>query len=437
MRTVVSSYIKHLFLHLLKQLLKQASTYKSKCHTVGRSLLRQSYLKQYTRLFLFSLLTFSLLSIPPSFADEKQLSKTERSKQVNAKKLNEVLKAIAQQEANINKVSKDRKSLEQQLKNDDLAISKVAKAINDTNKQLADTTNKIIKLNKQKQQLTTQKKQQENLLAKQLRAAYTTGQHDYLKLLLNQEKTDKIQRTISYYQYFNNARITQINTFKKTLTQLQQISLEHQKQIESLQLLKDQQNQQRSALKKSKKLRNITLQALNKKLLSTKQQLTKLKSEETNLATTLKQLEALALAEKAKAKNNVKLTGLSKLKRKLTWPVKGRITHRFGSKKQGYLKWKGVLMKAPIGRQVQTIHNGTILFSDWLKGYGLVTVVDHGNGYMSLYAHNQTLLKSVGDRVETGEPIALVGQSGGQEQPGLYFEIRYRGNAVNPKLWCK
>jgi septal ring factor EnvC (AmiA/AmiB activator) len=94
-------------------------------------------------------------------------------------------------------------------------------------------------------------------------------------------------------------------------------------------------------------------------------------------------------------------------------------------------------MAASIGKQVKTIHNGTVLFSDWLKGYGLVTVIDHGEGYMSLYGHNQALLKSVGDRVETGEPIALVGQSGGQSQSALYFEIRHNGQAVNPKIWCR
>ena len=142
-------------------------------------------------------------------------------------------------------------------------------------------------------------------------------------------------------------------------------------------------------------------------------------------------------ADAAKAKQAENLVGLSKLKRKLSWPVKGRINHSFGSSKQGYLKWKGVFLSAPIGREVKTIHNGTVLFSDWLKGYGLVTVVDHGDGYMSLYGHNQALLKSVGDRVEAGEPIALVGQSGGQANSGLYFEIRHTGIAVNPKLWCK
>lgn len=355
---------------------------------------------------------------------------TKKNKQQSEQKLSHVQQAIAKQESAIFQVSKDRDKLEKQLKNDDLAIAKVAKAINTTNKNLTLSQKKITSLAKQKRQLTQKKKSQELLLAQQLRTAYTAGQHDYLKLLLNQEQSEKIQRTISYYQYLNNARIKEIEQFKATLAELIQVTSAHQEEIELLQVLKGKQNQQRAQLSENKNKRHKTLKNLSKKLLSSKQQLAKLKSEESNLSLALKKLEKLIQAE-------VNLAGLSQLKKKLSWPVKGRILHRFGTKKQGYLKWKGVLMAAPIGRQVQTIHNGTILFSDWLKGYGFVTVIDHGNGYMSLYGHNQTLLKSVGDRVETGEPIALIGQSGGQAQPGLYFEIRHLGKTVNPKLWCK
>ena len=247
---------------------------------------------------------------------------------------------------------------------------------------------------------------------------------------MNQNESERIQRTISYYQYLNKARINEINKFQITITQLMEVTTQHQEQVAQLQLLKANQQQQRKNLNKNKDKRSKTLASLNNKLLSSKQQLAKLKAEEANLTAALQKLTALIRAE-------VDLVGLSKLKRKLSWPVKGRMLRNFGSRKQGYLKWKGVLLGAPIGKQVQTIHNGTILFSDWLKGYGLLIVIDHGNGYMSLYAHNQTLLKSVGDRVETGEPIALVGQSGGQDQAGLYFEIRHQGKAVNPKLWCK
>jgi len=354
----------------------------------------------------------------------------EKSKAQNNAKLTDVQQAIAQQESNIFDTNKARSKLELQLKRDDLAIAKAAKAINTTEQSLKSTQKKITKLGKEKQQLTRQKRAQEQLLAKQLRSAYTTGQHDYLKLVLNQDQSEKIQRTISYYQYLNKARIKEIEHFQVTIAALLQVTTEHQQQLSQLATLKKSQQQQKLALSKNKSERTKTIGALNKKLLTSKQQLAKLKAEEANLTAALQKLEALIRAE-------IDLIGLSKLKKKLSWPVKGRLLRSFGSRKQGYLKWKGVLLAAPLGRQVRTIHNGTILFSDWLKGYGLLTVIDHGNGYMSLYAHNQTLLKSVGDRVETGEPIALVGQSGGQEQAGLYFEIRHQGKAVNPKLWCQ
>tara|TARA_R110001583_G_scaffold1542_8_gene11980 strand:+ start:18245 stop:19411 length:1167 start_codon:yes stop_codon:yes gene_type:complete len=384
-------------------------------------------------IFLFRHLVSSLILVGCLLTPVECLaseSDNEKAKQQNSAKLNDVQQAIAKQESNIFKTNKARSALEKQLKYDDLAIAKVAKAINETEQLLKNTQNKISSLSQEKQQLSSQKITQEQLLAKQLRSAYTTGQHDYLKLLLNQQQSEKIQRTITYYQYMNKARINEIEKFQTTIAQLIIVTTQHQKQVEHLQTLKQNQQKQRVALSENKDNRSKTLASLGKKLLSSKQQLAKLKADEANLAAALQKLTTLIRAE-------VDLTGLSKLKRKLTWPVKGRLLRSFGSKKQGYLKWKGVLLGAPIGRQVQTIHNGTVLFSDWLKGYGLLTVIDHGNGYMSLYAYNQTLLKSVGDQVETGEPIALVGQSGGQDQAGLYFEIRHQGKAVNPKLWCR
>ncbi|HCM47698.1 MAG TPA: peptidase M23 [Colwellia sp.] len=375
-----------------------------------------------------SLVLLNLLFVLPLQAEES--SRNENVQQQSREKLTDIQKAIAKQESNIFDANKQRSSTEQQLKTDDLAISKVAKAINKIEVELSTTQNKISVLAIEKKQLTIAKKRQESLLAQQLRSAYTTGQHDYLKLLLNQDQSEKIQRTISYYQYLNQARTKEIDNFQAIIAQLLEVSTEHQTQIEYLQQLKDEQLKQDTQFRTSKAQRNKTLEKLGRKLLSSQQQLNKLKAEENNLNQALKKLSAIIQAE-------INLTGLSKLKNKLSWPVKGRILHRFGTRKQGYLKWKGVLITAPISWQVQTIHNGTVLFSDWLKGYGLLTVIDHGNGYMSLYAHNQTLLKSVGDRVETGEPIALIGQSGGLDQSGLYFEIRHQGKALNPKLWCR
>jgi septal ring factor EnvC (AmiA/AmiB activator) len=345
-------------------------------------------------------------------------------------KLNDIQRAITKQKRTLNSTKVRISDLEQQLKTDDIAIGKIAKALSNTNSNLNNTQKKLGQLSTEKSQLETEKQQQEQILAKQLRAAYSTGHHDYLKLILNQENPASVQRTITHYQYLNKARINEIKAFQATIIELNDVTARHQRQMTQLKQLTQDQSHQKQILELSKAKQKQTLKALNNKKLTDQQKLAKLEQEETSIVALLKKI-----AEAAQVTENFQ--GLSKLKRKLSWPVKGKLRHSFGSKKQGYLKWKGVFLSAPIGRQVKTIHSGTILFSDWLKGYGLVSVVDHGDGYMSLYGHNQALLKSVGTRVEAGEPIALIGQSGGKAQSGLYFEIRHAGKAMNPKLWCK
>ncbi|MDO6445007.1 peptidoglycan DD-metalloendopeptidase family protein [Colwellia sp. 1_MG-2023] len=380
----------------------------------------------------FSLVLFLCLLLLASFKQKSYAQPFVQplAQESTDEKLSNVKDAINKQKTTIKQVDSKRQKLLSQLKNDDLAIAKIINALNKTDASLKQTKKRLNELVKEKSQINQAKKQQETVLAKQLRTAYSTGHHDYLKLILNQQDPSSVQRTVTYYQYLNKARIKEIEQYKTTIAQLVEITEQQKQQAEQLQHLEKTQKQQKVSLESNKEKRQETVAQLSQQLLSSKQMLAKLEEEEADLVAALARVAELSRQE-------VDLTGLSKLKRKLSWPVKGRINRSFGSRKQDYLKWKGVLMAAPLGRQVKTIHNGTVLFADWLKGYGLVTVIDHGEGYMSLYGHNQALLKSVGERVETGEPIALVGQSGGQSQPALYFEIRYNGQAVNPKLWCR
>lgn len=344
--------------------------------------------------------------------------------------LNNVKSEISETKSILEKVSKKRAELENQLKKNDIAISSITKKIQENNKSKNDIQAKLAELEVTKKTLITNKKRQEKLLAKQLRAAYSSGNHDYIKLLLNQKNPASIQRTITHYQYINNARIKEIEDFKQTIDELLIIEKKHHTQSIALNDVTLELVRNKESLEQSKEERSATLALLKKDQLTQQQKLSKLISEEQSLKNTLKRLES-------QAKTSKNLNGLAKLKRKLKWPVSGKIIHSFGTQKQGYIKWKGVLTRAKLGQQVKSIYNGKVLFSDWLKGYGLVTIIDHGKGYMSLYGHNQTLLKKEGDYVEQGEPIALVGQSGGQSQPGLYFEIRHSGQARNPKLWCR
>ena len=350
--------------------------------------------------------------------------------QSNSNDLNSVKNKIEQQKKSIKLTSKQQKEIENNLKQDDLAIAETAKNMNVLKQKKQVVEDKIADLTQQQQVLLTKKKQQEDVLAEQIRSAYSAGHHDYLKLLLNQQGPNNVDRTLTYYQYLNDARIESIDKFKDTITELKSVEQQQLQQAQKLQGLVDKQLAEKKALEGQRISRKQTLKTLNSQILSSKQRLNKLEGEEKSLIQALARIQAQLQKER-------ELKGLSKLKNKLRWPVKGTLTHRFGTKKQGYLRWKGVHLSSRLGRDVTAIHNGTVLFSDWLKGYGLVIVLDHGEGYMSLYGHNQALLKSVGDRVEMGEPIALVGQSGGQSQTGLYFEIRHKGKPVNPKLWCK
>lgn len=261
-------------------------------------------------------------------------AQSDSSAQTN-KQLNDIQRAIDQQKQNLSSTNVKISDLEQQLKTDDVAIGKITKSLLDTSTNLTVVRKKLTELTEEKKQLDIAKKQQEQILAKQLRAAYSAGHHDYLKLILNQEHPSSVQRTITHYQYLNAARIKEIETFKVTIKKLNDVELQQQLKAEQLAKLTQTQNQQKQILELSKTKQKQTLNALNKKVLTGQQKLVKLEREEKDLVALLKKMAAAAQA----AEN---LVGLSKLKRKLNWPVKGKISHSFGSSKQGYLKWKEI-----------------------------------------------------------------------------------------------
>ncbi|WP_440056242.1 murein hydrolase activator EnvC family protein [Pseudoalteromonas sp. T1lg65] len=322
------------------------------------------------------------------------------------------------------------KAMESKLRSFELDIAKSAKALSLTAKGIADNQQEQSELRRQSHQLASKKQTLEKLLAAQLKSAYMTGAHDYSRMLLNQEKAAKLERTISYYNYFNKARIRQLNELKLVSEQLnstQQSLLLAQRRLEAL---KTQQTERHQQLQIARQERQAHLAALNEKLKSTQSAIAYLKENEQTLIATLEELS------KVQSVDEIILAGLRNLKGKMPWPVQGRIKHRFGQRKHAGMNWKGVLIDASDGDGINSIAPGQVVFADWLNGFGWVIVLDHGDGYMSLYGHAQTLLRDVGDQVQSGETIALVGQSGGQRNPGLYFELRHKGSAVDPVKWC-
>ena len=327
------------------------------------------------------------------------------------------------------------KNLSGLLKKAELEIGTTAQALNRTQGKLSNNQREQKQLNIQQKSIIKQLDLQQTILAKQLRSAFMTGNYDYAKMLLNQQDAAKFERSITYYQYLNKARKSQIDGFRALVKRLQQVDqdlLEKQQELEQLQVA---QTLQKSRLSQQQSSRKNTLEQIQAAIQSDAARIELLQLNEQNLLVALE--SARRQAEEQTQRRPEFLEGLSKYKGKLLLPTKGRLRRLFGDRRQGQVRWKGVLINGNTGSPVVAIHHGKVLYADWLRGFGLVTVLDHGDGYMSLYGHNQALLRQAGDTVEAGEAIALVGQSGGQSNPNLYFEIRHKGKPVNPSQWLK
>lgn len=383
-------------------------------------------------LLLLPLLTIGGWSTTALSATTENEQSDSESPEEKAKRLRleNVKKQIQQQEEAIEKQQVKHRFLTNLLQKAEKEIADVARALNTIAKDRKANSEKLKNLEAERQTLSLEKEQHKKLLAGQLSSMYVTGKHDYSKLLLNQQEPGKLERVLGYYEYLNRARTENLDRIEEILARLTQIDAQLADTLVALEELEKSQKAKQRQLNNHQKERKRTIAQLKQKLRTEAQQLEQLKDDEQALTKALSRIEEMATQA-------IELAGLSHLKGELGWPVDGHLSNRFGNKRRGSLRWKGVLIDSQSGTPVKTIHQGMVLFADWLKGFGWVIVVDHGEGYMSLYGHNQTLLKTVGEKVETGEPIALVGKSGGQSKAGLYFELRHQGIAINPAFWCK
>lgn len=348
-----------------------------------------------------------------------------------SKELEDIQNQIKQKQQQIEKQIADAKTLQTQLKHAELEISSTAKKLNDTRASIGQNTQQQLALKKEQSELKSQLKLQQSALAEQLKSMYMAGDYDYAKMLFNLEDAGKFERTLSYYQFLNQARKKQIDTFRELAAQLQKVTANLATKLNELKQLESTQREQSEQLKQQQNNRKRTLVKIERQIDSEAEQIEQLQINEQAL------LKAIEEAERIAQQRPVSLNGLAKLQGKLNPPTKGRLRNMFGRYRQGQVKWKGILFNGNTGAPVRAVYDGKVLYANWLRGFGLVTVLDHGDGYMSLYGHNQALLKNVGDEVQAGESIALVGQSGGQSSPNLYFEIRHKGLPVNPVKWLK
>jgi septal ring factor EnvC (AmiA/AmiB activator) len=272
-------------------------------------------------------------------------------------------------------------------------------------------------------------------LAGQLRAASMIGQQEPLKLLLNQRDPGQTGRVLVYYQYFGRARATQIAAIDAHLADLARLDAELAAEEERLAALEARQKGELSRLTEARERRGRALVALDTESKNRAKELERLKEQQESLEKLVRELRR-AQERMPKFPTDSK-DAFAKLRGRLTWPVAGKLAASYGQTRAGGVKWDGMLFTGSQGSPVRAVYHGRVVYADWLSGLGLLIIVDHGDGYLSLYGHNERLYKDVGERVTAGDTIATLGDSGGRPRPELYFEIRKAGRPIDPRPWFK
>jgi septal ring factor EnvC (AmiA/AmiB activator) len=421
---------------------------------------------------MFRALTLVLLTClcGATFADER----------ADARRQLEAARAeVAELKASLKKLEQEKSSAQRQLKATETRIGELEKDVRKLRDALDEGAEELKRLAREKAAHETARIEQQRLIAIQARAAYQSGRQEYLKLLLNQQAPERFARTLTYYDYLSKARMEQLETFNETLRQLANIERDIVAQQIQLETRKAELDQRAAALAEERKQRRQVLAKLDSEHGAGSQRLKKREQDQQQFDQLLKTIEATLarqarereaeqarlLAQRQAAEQRARAgsqnsnqtssprrndgplvsagAGVSgsfgQARGKLPWPVDGRLLARYGTPRGDDVrtKWDGVLIGAGAGSRVRAVHGGRVVFADWLRGAGLLVIVDHGDGYLSLYGHNQSLLAAAGDMVQAGDAIATVGTSGGQNTPALYFAIRKQGQPTDPAQWCR
>lgn len=378
-------------------------------------------------------------------------AKAEQSKE-DLNRLHERIEALKKE---LDSTKEAHKDAADELKQSEKAISETNRKLYELSKQHKQNRNTLAGLQQQKLQIETTVKEQQDLLGAQLYQQYLHRQQGYIQIVLQQQDPGAIARQLHYYSYVSKARAALIASMQQNLGKIARLNDETANALKALTELKQKQEEERRELQAQKNERNKVLKQLSAKINSQRGEISKLKRDEKRLSQLVERLSRI-IPKSAPSKRSKKPNSASEpvgrndslptnafdggnfaaLRGKLSLPVRGEIANRFGdSREDTGVSWKGLFIRSAEGNDVKSIASGRVVFADWLRGFGNLLIVDHGDGYMSLYGNNQSLLKRVGDTVSGGDTIASVGNSGGNEASGLYFELRHRSKPLDPLGW--
>ena len=320
------------------------------------------------------------------------------------------------------------------LREQELKIAATAKDLRAIDQKLAAQQDKLGELETQRDALNVKLQTQRDALAALLRSAYALGNNEELKLLLAQEDSAAVGRMLAYFHYFEHARVGEIDNLLKSLAALVQVQAAIDQETAQLKTSRDERAAQALELDAERTQRRALLADLEAQLKDEQGRLAVLGKDEKGLLDLIEKLRDV-FADIPKVIAGAE--PFAQLRGRLNWPLRGKVAVAFGAKEGNDRSSNGVVIAAAEGSEVHAVSHGRIVFADWMRGFGLLLIVDHGDGFLSLYGYNETLLKDVGDWVAANEAIASSGATGGQKTPGVYFELRAQGKAVDPRGWFK
>lgn len=400
----------------------------------------------------------ALLQMPPAYAENKP----EQTKRI----LSDVHERLESLKKELNSSQDAHKDAADALKESEIAISEANKTLYEINQRQQENKKILNKLQADSNATNQALVQHQKLLSGQLYQQYVYGQQSYLRMILQSEKPSQIARDVHYFSYIAKARAETIQQMQDNLTKISRLNEETAAALQQVAELKNKQIQERKELQQQKAAKSKVVKSLSQQITAQRSEIKKLSRDEKRLAQLVERLAQIARAKPKPAKKSVAkknntpsgeaskqtdevvvsndalpsddLSGINfaALKGKLRLPVRGDVTNRFGANRaDSGISWKGLFIRANEGAEVKSVASGRVVFSDWLRGFGNLIIVDHGNGYMSLYGNNQAVLKQAGDDVRSGDAIAYVGNSGGNETNGLYYELRRQSRPFDPLSW--
>jgi septal ring factor EnvC (AmiA/AmiB activator) len=343
------------------------------------------------------------------------------------------------------------------LKQSEQAISEANRKLHELTQQQKSNASTLDAIRKDRIGMEATIAKQQSLLANQLYQQYLSGEQNYLRSLLQERDPNVIARDLQYFSYVAKSRADLIASLRKNLGRVAALDAQVETSLKEVARLKEAQVQERQELQKQQAERRTMLKKLANQLQAQRGEITRLQQNEKRLSQLVERLAKIV--PKAPLRNKIKESpsprpeklqhnealptpdsdsgAFASLKGKLRLPVRGELAGRFGAQREDSgVSWKGLFIRAKEGDEVRAIASGRVVFADWLRGFGNLMILDHGDGYMSLYGNNQALLKRVGDEVRIGDNIAAVGNSGGNQESGLYFELRRQSKPFDPLSWC-